>query len=214
MNKLTKTFTEHKKAATIGLISAAVVLSTGVGVACKGYVDTQAKVKQQAIENQKRLESDKIAKQANEEEAKKKAAAEEAAKQASATQPAPEVAPAPTPTTKPVASTTTKPKSSSESKPAPTTGDVTGISLAFYSGTYVKWQTSGYSENGFKVVWSKTSGPTYPNRATDKYQYLSDPASYKTSISAFDGPGTYYVRVCEYLGGACGVYSNQITVSL
>lgn len=106
MNILTKTFTKHKKAATIGLIAAAVVLSTGVGVACKGYIDNQAKLKQQAVENQKKMESDKIAKQAAEEEAKKKAAAEEAAKAAAAAQPAPEAAPA----TKPVATNTTKPK--------------------------------------------------------------------------------------------------------
>lgn len=212
MNILTKTFTKHKKAATIGLIAAAVVLSTGVGVACKGYIDNQAKIKQQAIENQKKLEADKIAKQAMEEEAKKKAAAEEAAKLAAASQPAPEATPTPKPTT---TTTTVKPKPTyTEPKPAPATGDVTAISLVHYSGVYVKWQTSGYSDKGFKLVWSKTPGPTYPTRATDKYTYLSDPASYKASISAFDGPGTYYVRVCEYLGGGCGVYSNQITVGL
>lgn len=213
MNVLTKTFTKHKKAATVGLISAAVILSTGVGVACKGYVDNQANVKKQSIENQKRLEAEKFAKQAAEDDAKKRAAAEEAAKSTSTTQPSAEVKPTTTPSTKPT-TPTTKPKPASESKPKPTTGDVTGISLLTAGGALVKWQTSGYSENGFKVVWSKTSGPTYPNRDTDKYQYLSDPASYKTSISAFDGPGTYFVRVCEYLGGSCGVYSNQIQVNL
>lgn len=213
MNVLTKTFTKHKKAATVGLISAAVILSTGVGVACKGYVDNQANVKKQSIENQKRLEAEKFAKQAAEDDAKKRAAAEEAAKSTATTQPSAEVKPTTTPSTKPT-TPTTKPKPASESKPKPTTGDVTGISLLTAGGALVKWQTSGYSENGFKVVWSKTSGPTYPNRDTDKYQYLSDPASYKTSISAFDGPGTYFVRVCEYLGGSCGVYSNQIQVNL
>lgn len=213
MNVLTKTFTKHKKAATVGLISAAVILSTGVGVACKGYVDNQANVKKQSIENQKRLEAEKFAKQAAEDNAKKRAAAEEAAKSTATTQPSAEVKPTTTPSTKPT-TPTTKPKPASESKPKPTTGDVTGISLLTAGGALVKWQTSGYSENGFKVVWSKTSGPTYPNRDTDKYQYLSDPASYKTSISAFDGPGTYFVRVCEYLGGSCGVYSNQIQVNL
>lgn len=213
MNILTKTFTKHKKAATVGVIAAALVLTTGVGVACKGYIDNQAQVKKQAIENQKKLENEKIAKQAAEEEAKKKAAAEEAANAAAASQQPAETKPVSETAPKPAV--TTKPKPTSESKPKPTaTGDVTSISLMLASGTLVKWQTNGYSDKGFKVVWSKTSGPTYPTRATDKYQYLSDPASYKTNISAFDGPGTYYVRVCEYLGGACGVYSNQITVSL
>ena len=59
-----------------------------------------------------------------------------------------------------------------------------------------------------------TSGPTYPTRSTDKYKYHSDPSTYLSSVYAFDGDGTYYVRVCEYLGGSCGVYSNEIELNL
>jgi len=33
-------------------------------------------------------------------------------------------------------------------------------------------------------------------------------------LETFDGEGVYYARVCEYLGGKCGVYSNQIKVDL
>jgi len=82
------------------------------------------------------------------------------------------------------------------------------------SGSSVSWTIDGYSKSGFKVVWSKASGPTYPCREGDKYNYLSDPAARASSLDSFDEAGTYYVRVCEYLGGKCGVYSNQITVSL
>ena len=123
MNLLTKTFTQHKKAATIGLISAAVVLSTGVGVACKGYIDNQANIKKQAVENQQKLEAEKIAKQKSADEAQAKAkAAEEAAKTAEAEKPAPEAPPVVKPTTtvanKPVVKSTdhakTEPKPSYE----------------------------------------------------------------------------------------------------
>ena len=78
----------------------------------------------------------------------------------------------------------------------------------------VKWNVEGQSSQGFKIVWSKNENPTYPLRKGDQYIYLSNPGDYKTELNAFDGSGVYYVRVCEYLGGKCGVYSNQIKVSL
>lgn len=93
------------------------------------------------------------------------------------------------------------------------TGDVSSIALSAGSGKVV-WKATGVSEQGFKVVWSKNSGPTYPCRDGDKYNYLSDPSANASALDAFDGAGTYYVRVCEYLGGKCGVYSNQVTVTL
>lgn len=78
----------------------------------------------------------------------------------------------------------------------------------------VKWSTAGYSKNGYKIVWSKNSNPTYPNRDGDKYVYLSEPSTSSTTLEAFNGAGTYYVKVCEYLGGSCGTYSNEVTISL
>lgn len=93
------------------------------------------------------------------------------------------------------------------------TGPVSSISVTG-SGSSVTWSADGYSKNGFKIVWSKNSQPTYPTREGDKYIYLSEPNSRNASLDAFSGSGVYYIRVCEYLGGACGVYSNQIQVSL
>lgn len=85
---------------------------------------------------------------------------------------------------------------------------------ASVNGNTVKWSTVGYSKNGYKVVWSKNTNPAYPNREGDKYVYLSDPNASNATIEAFNGPGTYYVKVCEYLGGSCGAYSNEIATSL
>lgn len=81
------------------------------------------------------------------------------------------------------------------------------------NGQSINWVVSGYSKNGYKIVWSKNPNPTYPTRNGDKYIYLSDPNANNTTLDAFSGTGTYYVRVCEYTG-SCGVYSNEITVSL
>lgn len=93
-------------------------------------------------------------------------------------------------------------------------GAVSGLTLSSTGGAHVKWTVNGYSAQGFKVVWSKNAGPTYPTRSGDKYHYYSDPDRRTDTLTAFDGSGQYYVRVCEYLGGKCGVYSNQITVDL
>jgi len=92
-------------------------------------------------------------------------------------------------------------------------GTVTSLVLSG-TGKNVNWTVAGYSDLGFKVVWSKTAAPTYPTRATDTYHYLSSPATRSDELTTFDGAGTYHVRVCEYLGGSCGVYSNEITVTL
>ncbi len=99
---------------------------------------------------------------------------------------------------------------------APTPTGVTSITLnANQSTKKVSWSVNGYSPLGFKVVWSKTSGPTYPLRGTDQYQYFDVPSTTTSNVlDPFDGAGTYYVRVCEYKGGACGVYSNQVTIDL
>ncbi len=94
------------------------------------------------------------------------------------------------------------------------TTDVQVIKISA-NGTQITWETDGYSTKGYKLVWSKNSLPTYPTRSGDKYQYFSNPDTNSASVYSFnDESGTYYVRVCEYLGGACGVYSNQIEVEL
>ena len=95
------------------------------------------------------------------------------------------------------------------------TGEVNVSSIyVSASGNTISWRTVGKSPLGFKLVWSKNAHPTYPTRAEDKYIYYSDPEQAVGTIEAFDGSGKYYVRVCEYLGGKCGVYSNEIEVTL
>ncbi|MFA5997448.1 MAG: peptidoglycan-binding domain-containing protein [Candidatus Paceibacterota bacterium] len=93
------------------------------------------------------------------------------------------------------------------------TAPVTSI-YAATSGNMVKWQTTGYSKNGYKINYSKHTGPTYPPRDGDLSVYVSDSNAYNTKLEAFAGTGTYYVRVCEYLDGKCGVSSNEVTTSL
>ncbi len=94
-----------------------------------------------------------------------------------------------------------------------TSNAVSSIS-ATVTGATVSWTLNGYSKNGFKIVWSKNATPTYPTRDGDQYIYLSDPAARTTNLEAFSGSGSYHIRVCEYLGGACGVYSNELVTQL
>lgn len=81
-------------------------------------------------------------------------------------------------------------------------------------GNSISWETEGYSAKGFKVVWSKNKNPTYPPREGDKYHYYSNPNKNTDTLTSFNGEGIYYVRVCEYLGEKCGIYSNQIELRI
>lgn len=87
------------------------------------------------------------------------------------------------------------------------------ISLATSSANGVMWSTVGTSTYGYKIVWSKVSSPTYPTRGGD-YAEFYEAHGNKASLKAFSGAGIYYVRVCEYLNGKCGVYSNEIKLEL
>ncbi|KKP69773.1 hypothetical protein A2X44_04850 [candidate division CPR3 bacterium GWF2_35_18] len=90
---------------------------------------------------------------------------------------------------------------------------VTSIVLSG-TGKNVSWVATGEAQYGFKVVWSKNTNPVYPNRQGDKYHYYNNPETSTDVLEAFSGNGKYYVRVCEYLLGKCGTYSNQIQVTL
>lgn len=95
------------------------------------------------------------------------------------------------------------------------TGSVSSITLKSEGENRISWTVDGTSSKGFKVVWSKNSQPTYPLRNDgDKYHYYDSPSKRDDTLEAFTGSGTYHVRVCEYLGGSCGVYSNEIEISL
>lgn len=74
------------------------------------------------------------------------------------------------------------------------------------------WTVDGHSSMGYKVVWSENSGPTYPCRDGDSYHYISNPEIKYDAIEGLESGKTYRVRVCEYLGGKCGKYSNEVTI--
>lgn len=110
--------------------------------------------------------------------------------------------------------TSSTPKNSDEHKSTEQTGSVSAINVTV-SGKSATWTVSGNAPKGFKLVYSQNPNPEYPSRSGDGYQYYSDPATRTGTIDKVDGKtGTYYVRVCEYLGGACGVYSNQVTTTI
>lgn len=74
----------------------------------------------------------------------------------------------------------------------------------------LNWTMSNMtSAMGFKVVVANHENPVYPG---DEYHYLSDAAARSDSWSL--GNGTYYFRACEYLGGKCGVYSNNLKIEI
>jgi len=77
---------------------------------------------------------------------------------------------------------------------------------------YLDWTVNGfYSDKGFKVVKSTEPNPVYPG---DTYHYYSSPDKDADTWSGLTVGETYHFRVCEYLGGACGVYSNDLAVAV
>jgi hypothetical protein len=74
------------------------------------------------------------------------------------------------------------------------------------------WTATGFSSPiGYKLVWSASPNPTYPG--SDYFYYSTGGTSGSGYVKNNLGNTTYYVRVCEYLGGSCGRYSNQVTIN-
>ena len=94
---------------------------------------------------------------------------------------------------------------------AASTGTISLSASKTDNGVTLNWSLAGMeSDRGFKVVWSKDVNPVYPG---SDYHYLSDDDSRSDTISELTTGNTYHFRVCEYLGGKCGVYSNDVSVS-
>lgn len=106
----------------------------------------------------------------------------------------------------PAGSVMTETNSSGNVKSINLTGEKSGVLIK------LNWTVDGYSFMGYKVVWSTNSQPVYPSRDGDSFHYFSDPGKRSDEISNLISGKTYYVRVCEYLGGKCGVYSNELSL--
>lgn len=105
--------------------------------------------------------------------------------------------------------TTSTPKPTQ--KPANTSGSISLSGVKVDNGIKLDWSVSNLDvSKGFKVVWSKDNpNPVYPG---NNYAYLDNSGSRSYTFSKKDGK-TYYFRVCQYLGGSCGKYSNSVQVT-
>ena len=82
-------------------------------------------------------------------------------------------------------------------------------------GVQLDWTIDGESPKGFKIVVSNVNEePTYPVMSGDYYYFLTDPAIRSHKDTKVTAGKTYYYRVCEYLGGVCGIYSNAVSVDV
>ncbi|MCX6739641.1 MAG: hypothetical protein NTZ49_00230 [Candidatus Parcubacteria bacterium] len=88
------------------------------------------------------------------------------------------------------------------------TKSITAMSETVTDGIKIKWTTNISSPSGFKIVKAEHVNPVYPG---DEYHYLSSPSA-NIDLWSDLAVGTWHFRVCEYLGGSCGVYSNDVIV--
>jgi hypothetical protein len=80
-------------------------------------------------------------------------------------------------------------------------------------GGRIDWSTDGISAHGFIIIWSTKKNPVYPLREGDQSDYLADLRAASDMVAAYSGNGYYFVRVCENLGGKCGVISNEVEIN-
>ena len=85
------------------------------------------------------------------------------------------------------------------------------MTVASYKQKFTWSISGGGAPKGYKLVWNETGSPVYPGSSYNYYG--SESTTYGYADGLISGK-TYYVRACIYLGGACGAYSNQITVSI
>jgi hypothetical protein len=91
---------------------------------------------------------------------------------------------------------------------------ITITSTQLTCGTMINWSVVGCAPSGFKVLWSLNEGPTYPPRAGDNWFHAVNQSDRSHEIHDTNGANTYYVRVCEFVNGACGTYSNELVIQM
>lgn len=102
----------------------------------------------------------------------------------------------------------TMPGAAVSQAPAPQTGAISLAGSVVEGKAELTWTLSGFEPSlGFKVVKAEHAAPVYPG---DDYHYLSDPQVRSDEWSGLGSGQTYHFRVCQYLGGKCGIYSNDL----
>ncbi|MFZ5365394.1 MAG: FecR domain-containing protein [Patescibacteria group bacterium] len=101
----------------------------------------------------------------------------------------------------------------SESSPAPQTGSISLSGSSSDGKANLSWSTSGTLsfDKGYKVVVSESPNPVYPG---NEYHYLTSPTQSSDTWTGLEVGKIYHFRVCQYLGGSCGVYSNDIMLTI
>ncbi len=90
----------------------------------------------------------------------------------------------------------------------PATISITSMTDKVVGFAYINWDASGYLPSGFKIAYSETNpNPIYPG---DSAVYIDNSATRSAVVEGVP-THTYYYRICQYLGGICGSYSNTYT---
>lgn len=91
---------------------------------------------------------------------------------------------------------------------------VKSINITGSTDTTINWTFSDQAANGFVVLWWHSPSVTWDGVTSASFinQIPNPIATFGTMNYNLTSGQTYYVRVCENIGGKCGTYSNEITV--
>jgi hypothetical protein len=74
----------------------------------------------------------------------------------------------------------------------------------------LSWTTKNLaSPKGYYIVMAETPNPTFPG---NKFMLASSATDLNAVWTELEAGKTYYFRLCENVGGACGLFSNQVTL--
>jgi hypothetical protein len=131
-----------------------------------------------------------------------------------------ETATAPTPVeSKPAATTAAKPR-----PVTPAAGPLSSITITEGADSLVRFKSAGKSPSGYLLIWKLSSQPA-PNQATSGviaanhslYQLDKGQDVWTGSAGVFElkfAMGSYELRICQNVNGACGSMSNVIYLDI
>lgn len=96
--------------------------------------------------------------------------------------------------------------------PPASTGTISVTGTATQGTVVINWIPKDINAaKGFRVMYGSTTDLQFPG---SEFLLATDPGARSVSLNTLEVGKTYFFRVCENLGSTCGVYSNEIRLTV